>query len=66
MTREEILVRQLCAEVVLHGVHTDKFTELWLESGISLDTWDFEMANAVLKRHETQKSWEGLAIKALH
>lgn len=66
MTREEILVRQLCAEVVLHGVHTDKFTELWLESGINLDTWDFEMANAVLKRNETQKSWESLATKILH
>lgn len=54
MTKEELLLRQLCLEVAFKGVHTDRFTELWLASGINLDSWEFEIANKLLVKSEEE------------
>lgn len=52
MTKEEYLIRELCRELAAKGVHTDRFTELWLESGVNLDSCEFEIANKILQRYE--------------
>lgn len=52
MTRKEMLFRELCLEVVQGGIHTDRFTELWLETGVRLEGSEIEVANWVLNRLE--------------
>ncbi len=55
MTREESLLRALCHEVVEKGVQTDRFTELWLASGVNLESAELDIANRLLQRHSEEK-----------
>lgn len=50
MTREEVLLRELCREVVSQGVHSERFTELWLATGVNLDSCELDIANKILQR----------------
>jgi len=52
MTKEEILLMELCKELTLEGVHSDRFTELWLESGIPLEGPEFYLVNRLLQNRE--------------
>lgn len=63
MTREESLLRALCYEVVVKGVQTDRFTELWLASGVNLESSELNIANKLLQRHSET---EGLQPQILH
>ena len=57
MTTKEELLRELCLEVVSKGVHTDRFTQLWLASGVNLDSWEFEIAQKIMVRCEDEESF---------
>ena len=48
MTEQEALLRQLCVEIALRGVHTDRFTELWLASGLKLEDEELAIAQKYL------------------
>ena len=50
MTRQEVLFRKLCLEVVHGGIDTERFTELWLETGVRLEGSEIEVANRILNR----------------
>lgn len=52
MTRKEHLFRELCLEVIQGGIHTDRFTELWLETGVRLEGFELELANRFLSHQE--------------
>ena len=52
MTKEEHLLRRLCVEVTTGGVQTERFTELWLATGVNLDSCELEIANKILRRSE--------------
>lgn len=52
MKREEILLRELCFEMAENGVDSDRFTRLWMESGISLDSLEFDIANKILMKFD--------------
>lgn len=53
MTKEELLLMALCREVLIRGIQTDRFTELWLASGVRLDGSELDIANDVVQRaHE--------------
>ncbi len=57
MTTKEELFKELCLEVAAKGIHTDRFTELWLATGINLDSWEFEIANKMLVNCEDEESF---------
>ena len=50
MTKEECLLRAICREIVLGGVQTDRFTQLWLASGVNLQSSELDIANKILQR----------------
>jgi hypothetical protein len=50
--REGILM-ELCLEVVKGDIASNRFRELWIESGVPLEGDEFEVANRILVRaHE--------------
>lgn len=52
MTEREFILRQLCIEMVSHGIETDRFTELWLASGVLLESLEFELANRLKQQND--------------
>ncbi len=50
MTTEECLLRAICREVLSGGILTDRFTELWLASGVNLEGHELDIANKLLQR----------------
>jgi len=59
--KEEILL-QLCVEMARGDVASERFRELWLESGVSLEGAEFEVANQILvKAYErgSETPWRG-------
>ncbi len=59
--KEEILL-QLCVEMVKGDVASERFRELWIESGVALEGAEFEVANQLLvKAYEqgTEIPWRG-------
>ena len=50
MSKEELLLRRLCVEITEKGVQTERFTELWLATGVNLDSCELEIANRILQR----------------
>ena len=52
MTKNELLLMQICEEVALERIHSDRFTQLWLETGVPLDGPEFEVANRLLRKRE--------------
>lgn len=49
MTKEELLLMALCREVLVRGIQTDRFTELWLASGVRLDGSELDIAHHVIQ-----------------
>ena len=66
MTREEILLRELCREVVSEGVNSERFTELWLATGVNLDSCELDIANKILKRSEEISGRATTQLKTIH
>jgi len=61
MTRKEVLFRELCLEVIRGGIQTDRFTELWLETGVRLEGFELELANRFLSHQEgTTTVWKSV------
>ncbi len=61
MMREGILL-QLCVEMAKGDVASERFRELWLESGVALEGSEFEVANQILiKAYElgSEIPWRG-------
>ncbi|GEM_PF-3428452 len=59
--REELLL-QLCFEMLKSDVASERFRDLWLESGVALEGAEFEVANQILvKAYElgSEISWRG-------
>lgn len=52
--RKEELLMELCLEVADKGIHTERFTELWLESGITLEGLELEVVNRLIRRGESE------------
>ena len=51
MRKQDLILKELCLELAEKGVQTDRFTQLWIESGVLLDGEEFEIANRILKQH---------------
>ncbi|MBI4411055.1 MAG: hypothetical protein HY541_01055 [Deltaproteobacteria bacterium] len=66
MTREEILLRELCREVVSEGINSERFTELWLATGVNLDSCELDIANKILKRSEEISGRATTQLKTIH
>ena len=66
MTREEILLRELCSEVVSQGVNSERFTELWLATGVNLDSCELDIANKILQRSEEISGRATAQWKTIH
>ena len=66
MTREEILLRELCREVVSQGVNSERFTELWLATGVNLDSCELDIANKILQRSEEISGRATAQWKTIH
>ena len=66
MTREEILLRELCREVVSQGVNSERFTELWLATGGNLDSCELDIANKILQRSEEISGRATAQWKTIH
>ncbi len=59
--KEELLI-QLCLEMVKSDVASERFRELWIESGVALEGAEFEVANQILvKAYEmgSEIPWRG-------
>lgn len=60
--REGELLIQLCLEMVKSDVASERFRELWLETGVALEGTEFEVANQILvKAYEigSETPWRG-------
>ncbi|MBI2339819.1 MAG: hypothetical protein HYU99_05585 [Deltaproteobacteria bacterium] len=66
MTREEVLLRELCREVANVGVQSDRFTELWLATGVNLDSCELDIANKILQRSEEISGHARVQLKTIH
>lgn len=66
MTREEFLLLELCKEVLDFGLHRERFTELWLESGLQLDEVEMDIAYKLWQRHEGQNKVRTYKCVTLH
>ena len=42
--------RELCVEIASGDIGSEKFNKLWIESGIPLEGWEFEVANLILAK----------------
>lgn len=65
MTKEEQLLRLLCVEITEKGVQTERFTQLWLATGVNLDSCELEIANRILQRSEEMCETHNLS-KMIH
>ncbi len=54
MTRDERLIRELCCEVALQGMHTNRFNELWMASGVRLEGEEFDILQKVMNRSKEE------------
>lgn len=66
MKKEDFILRELCREVALKGIDSDRFTELWMQSGIELDSPEFDIANLILRKHEEEAYLQKRFSKMLH
>ncbi len=60
--REGELLIQLCLEMAKGDVASERFRELWIESGVALEGTEFEVANQILvKAYEigSEIPWRG-------
>ncbi len=46
----EKVLKELCVEIASGDIGTDRFNRLWIESGIPLEGFEFEVANLILAK----------------
>jgi hypothetical protein len=61
----EGLLMELCLEVAKGDLASERFRDLWIESGINLDGEEFEIANRILVRAQEmgiEIPWKGRSL----
>ncbi len=53
----EKVLKELCVEIASGDIGTERFNRLWIESGIPLEGFEFEVANLILAK-ATDSLWE--------
>lgn len=61
-----MILRELCFELTEKGIQTDRFTELWIASGVQLDDHEFEMANRILQKLDEPTIHETIMKRTYH
>ena len=46
----EKVLKALCVEIASGDIGTERFNRLWIESGIPLEGFEFEVANFILAK----------------
>lgn len=50
--KKELLLIELCREVLDQGIHTERFDRLWMETGIRLESDELDIADKLRTRVE--------------
>ena len=58
--------RDLCEEVALGDIGSDRFNRLWIETGIPLEGDEFEVANLILAKAPENLQADNLITRTLH
>lgn len=59
-------LRRLCIEVLKDNVQSQVFNELLLETGVSLDSWEWEIPNKMLGKGDEILRFMGGHSPTLH
>lgn len=60
------IFRDLCEEVALGDIGSERFNRLWIETGIPLEGTEFEIANHILARAPEMIQEDNLFTRTLH
>ena len=58
--------RELCVEIASGDIGSEKFNKLWIESGIPLEGWEFEVANLILAKAQDTTQEDIRRHRSLH
>lgn len=63
--RQGILL-ELCLEVIKGDIASDRFKELWIESGVPLEGEEFEVANQILMKAQERGTEISKKVRSVH
>lgn len=58
--------RDLCVEIASGDIGSERFNQLWIESGIPLEGWEFEVANLILAKAQETLQEETRKQRCMH
>jgi len=62
----DLFFRELCKEVINQNVNGDKFTSLLIETGIKLESPEWEVANKILEKGDEVNAHFKKTKNAIH
>ncbi len=60
------VLKELCVEIASGDIGSERFNQLWIESGIPLEGSEFEVANIILTKAQESICEESLPRRRLH
>ena len=62
----EKVLKELCVEIASGDIGTERFNRLWIESGIPLEGFEFEVANLILAKAQDTLPQEVKNERTMH
>lgn len=59
-------LKALCVEILTDNVGSERFTALLLETGVRLDTVEWDIANRILEKSDEMKNVLGRGCHTVH
>ena len=60
------VLKELCVEIASGDIGSERFNQLWIESGIPLEGSEFEVANLILTKAQELSCEDSLPRRKLH
>jgi hypothetical protein len=60
------VLKELCVEVASGDIGTERFNQLWIQSGIPLEGLEFEVANLILAKAQETTVEEAVSERTKH
>ncbi len=60
------VLKELCVEIASGDIGSERFNQLWIESGIPLEGSEFEVANIILTKAQESNCETHLPRRKLH
>lgn len=60
------VLKELCVEIASGDIGSERFNQLWIESGIPLEGSEFEVANLILTKAQESNCESALPRRKFH